>query len=163
MCINYLSIQSVSHLTRNMYITWKENNGGGKKQHNTWFLPLQPTQEIHKLVRSLLRQVKGGQISADNRARVRLWEVLTKTFQANVQRGFPGGSVVKNLPANADTRFPSLVWKIPHASEQLKPMHHNYWACALESEHCNYRRLWALEPMLCNKRSHHNEKPLPCC
>ena len=47
-----------------------------------------------------------------------------------------------------------------------KPVHHNYWACALEPVSHNY---WAsepqllksipLEPVLCNKRSHRNEKP----
>ena len=46
--------------------------------------------------------------------------------------GFPGGSVVKNLPANAgDTGL------IPHIAEQLSP-HHNYQACALESSGPNY-------------------------
>ena len=48
-----------------------------------------------------------------------------------------------------------------------KPMHHNCWACTLEPASHNY---WApvpqllkpacLEPVLCNKRSHHNEKPV---
>ena len=47
-----------------------------------------------------------------------------------------------------------------------KPVRHNYWACALEPASHNY---WALmpqllkperlEPVLLNKRSHHNEKP----
>ena len=47
-----------------------------------------------------------------------------------------------------------------------KPVHHNYWACALEPTSHNY---WAhvpqllkperLQPVLCNKRSHRNEKP----
>ena len=32
--------------------------------------------------------------------------------------GFPGGSVVKNLPANARNTWPG---KIPHATEQLSP------------------------------------------
>ena len=49
------------------------------------------------------------------------------------------------------------------------PMHHNYWACALELTCHNY---WArmpqllkaahLEPVLRNKRSHCNEKPAHC-
>ena len=47
-----------------------------------------------------------------------------------------------------------------------EPVHHNYWACALEPASHNY---WAcvpqllkpvrFEPMLHNKRSHRNEKP----
>ena len=35
---------------------------------------------------------------------------------------FPGGAVVKNLPANAgDTGFEPWSGKIPHATEQLSP------------------------------------------
>ena len=33
--------------------------------------------------------------------------------------GFPGGSVVKNLPANAGDEFDPWPGKIPHAAEQL--------------------------------------------
>ena len=37
--------------------------------------------------------------------------------------GFPGGSVVKNLPANAGDMglIPGWSWNIPHATEQLSP------------------------------------------
>ena len=54
--------------------------------------------------------------------------------------GFPGGSVVKNPPANAgDTgSIPDL--ERYHSREASKPGHHNYWACALEPESHNY---WA--------------------
>ena len=63
-----------------------------------------------------------------------------------ITRGFPGGAVVKNLPANAgDTasspgpgrsHMPRSGWaRVP---QLLRPRH--------------------LEPMLRNKRSHHNEK-----
>ena len=65
------------------------------------------------------------------------------------------------------TRVRSLVWEDPTCRGATKPMHHNYWACALEPVSHNY---WAhvpqllrpahLEPMLCNKRSHRNEKPV---
>ena len=51
----------------------------------------------------------------------------------------------------------------------LEPISHSYWACALEPTSHNY---WArvpqllkpmrLEPVLCNKRSHCNEKPAHC-
>ena len=41
----------------------------------------------------------------------------------------------------------------------LLPTHHNYWACAPEPECHNYWSPCALELLLCNKRSHHNEKP----
>ena len=37
-------------------------------------------------------------------------------------KGFPGGAVVKNPPANAgDTGFEAWSGKIPHAAEQLSP------------------------------------------
>ena len=64
------------------------------------------------------------------------------------------------------TRVWALLWEDPTCRRATKPVHHNYWACALEPTSHNY---WAhmphllkpacLEPVLCNKRSHHNEKP----
>ena len=74
----------------------------------------------------------------------------------------------------------SLVWENPTCSGANKPVHHNYWACALVPASHNY---WAhapqllkpahsrahmlqllkpacLEPMLCNRRSHGHEKPM---
>ena len=67
------------------------------------------------------------------------------------------------------TRVQSLIWEDPTCCEATKPMHHNYWACALQPASHNY---WAhvpqllkpahLEPVLRNKRSHHNEKPAHC-
>ena len=64
----------------------------------------------------------------------------------------------------------TLVWSLvqgdPTCRGATKPMCHNYWACTPEPASHNY---WArvpqllqparLEPMLCNKRSHCNEKP----
>ena len=61
----------------------------------------------------------------------------------------PGGSAVKNLPANAgDTDL------IPNATEQLRP-------CATTIKPV-LQSPYALEPVLCNKRSHHSEKPSTC-
>ena len=52
---------------------------------------------------------------------------------------FPGGSVVENPPANAgDTRVPSLIQKDSTCHGATKPVHHNYWVCALESGSHNY-------------------------
>ena len=42
----------------------------------------------------------------------------TVVAQEKLDRGFPGGSVVKNLPANAGEPWSG---KIPHAAEQLSP------------------------------------------
>ena len=55
--------------------------------------------------------------------------------------------LVKNLPANAGD-----VGLIPHAMEQLSPS-------KLLSLH---PRACVLEPVLCNKRSHCDEKPVHC-
>ena len=64
------------------------------------------------------------------------------------------------------TRVRALVWEDPTCCGATKPVRHSYWACALEPVSHNY---WArmpqllkpacLEPVLCNKRSHRNEKP----
>ena len=84
-----------------------------------------------------------------------------------MHRDFPGGAVVKNPPANAGDMVRALVREDPTCRGATKPMHHNYWACALEPASHNY---WAhvpqllkpahLEPVLHNKRSHRNEKPV---
>ena len=60
----------------------------------------------------------------------------------------------------------SLVWEDPTCRRATKPVHYNYWACALEPKHHNH---WAhtsqlltsvhLEPMLRNKRSHRMRSP----
>ena len=64
------------------------------------------------------------------------------------------------------TRVRALVQEDPTCRGATKPVHHNYWACALELMSHNYwasmpqlLKLTCLEPMFCNKRSHHNEKP----
>ena len=64
------------------------------------------------------------------------------------------------------TQVRALVWEDPTCHGATKPVHHNYWACALKPASHIY---WVhmpqllkpahLEPMLHNKRSHHNEKP----
>ena len=43
----------------------------------------------------------------------------------------------------------SVVQEDPTCYRATKPVHHNYWVCALE-------------PMVPNKKSHHNEKPMHC-
>ena len=47
--------------------------------------------------------------------------------------GFPGVSVLKNLPANAgDMGLISGLGRFPRAPEQIKPMHHNSRARELQ-------------------------------
>ena len=61
----------------------------------------------------------------------------------------------------------SLTQEDPTCHGATKPMHHNYWVHALEPVSCSYW-VWrppllspqALEPLVCNKRSHHKEKPV---
>ena len=58
------------------------------------------------------------------------WEIPTKFLR--IEKGetwdFPGGSVVKNPPANAgENRFDPWSRKVPHAVEQLSP-----WATTTE-------------------------------
>ena len=64
-------------------------------------------------------------------------------------KGIPGGSVVKNPPANAENRglIPSL--------GATKPMCHNYWACALEPMVCNEKPLqWEAQALQLQSRPH---------
>ena len=68
----------------------------------------------------------------------RFW-VADFTFHKISERGFPGGAVVENLPANAGDTFEPWSGKIPHAAEQLGP-----WATITEPAR--------LEPVLRNKR-----------
>ena len=74
--------------------------------------------------------------------------------------GFPGGLVVKSPPANAgDTGL------IPDPGRSHMPQHSEACAPQLLSWCCRAHVLQllkptCLEPMLCNKRSHCNEKPV---
>ena len=47
--------------------------------------------------------------------------------------GFPGGSVVKNLPASAGDTGSIPEPEKSHRPGTTKPVHHNSWACALET------------------------------
>ena len=44
-----------------------------------------------------------------------------------------------HLPVQ-ETRIQSLIWEDPTCHGTTMPMHHSYWACALEPGNCNY---WA--------------------
>ena len=64
------------------------------------------------------------------------------------------------------TRVRALVQEDPTCFRTAKPVRHNYQACALEPASHNYwahvpqlRKPALLEPVLCNQRSHRNEKP----
>ena len=51
----------------------------------------------------------------------------------------------------------ALVREDPTCRRATKPVRHNYWAHVLQ-----LLKLVRLEPVLCNKRSHCNEKPAHC-
>ena len=46
--------------------------------------------------------------------------------------GFPDGSVVKNLHASLGDTIQSLIWEDPICCRASVPVHHSYWARALE-------------------------------
>ena len=65
------------------------------------------------------------------------------------------------------TQVQALAREDPTCRGATKPVRHNYWACALEPARHNYRahmpqllKPARLEPVLRNKRSHRNEKPV---
>ena len=68
-----------------------------------------------------------------------LEHISTKYFS----EGFPDGPIVQNRPCNAGDI--SSILGQEDASGATKPVHHNYWALALEPESC----YWSpLEPVL---------------
>ena len=88
----------------------------------------------------------------------------------NQYRGFSGGTVLKNPPANAgDTgsspgpgrsHMPRSNWV--REPQLLSPRATTTEACVLRARAPHLLKPSHLEPVLCNKRSHHNEKPAHC-
>ena len=75
-------------------------------------------------------------------------------------QGFPGGPVVRNLPASAEDMGSIVLQEDSTCYGATKPMPHSYWACALEPTNGNYwvhmpqlLKPMCLEPVLLNKRS----------
>ena len=73
-------------------------------------------------------------------------DLVADYFSEKEKSGPPGGPVVKNCLPMQGTQVRSLVQEDPICCGTTK--HHNYWSPC------------TLEPVLCNKRSHHNEKPM---
>ena len=100
-------------------------------------------------------------------------QILLYQKQSTWSRNSPWTSLVVQwlricLPTQG-TRVQALVHEDPTCCGAAKPTCHNYWDCVLEPVHHNYRALVpqllkpvCLEPVLRNKRSHHNEKPAHC-
>ena len=75
------------------------------------------------------------------------------------QRGFPGGTVVKNPPANAGDKGsrPGLgSFHMPRSNEARAPQLLTLRSRAREPQ---LQKPACLEPVLRNKKSQHNEKP----
>ena len=114
-----------------------------------------------------------GRRKGSNEESTEICKALTKSIQNNnihYKNQQLGASLVAqwlriHLPMQG-TWVQALVQEDPTCRRATKPVRHNYWACALEPASHNY---WAhvpkllkpvhLEPVLCNKRSHPNEKP----
>ena len=115
-------------------------------------------------------QFRGIKIILRNRESQHLWpkqQGLKTVVNKELASGFPGGAVVKNPPANAGDTVRALDQEDPTCCGATKPMHHNYWACALgPASHIYWARVLqllkpaCLQPVLRNKRSHDNEKPV---
>ena len=63
----------------------------------------------------------------------------------DTMRGFPSGSVLKNLPVSAGYMgsIPGLGRWDPTCLEAAGPVHHNYWACALKVQEPQTTEAWA--------------------
>ena len=55
-------------------------------------------------------------------SRMEALEILVRV----IGEGFPGGTVVENLPANAGGTDSSLVWEDPTCRGANRPVNHNY-------------------------------------
>ena len=60
-----------------------------------------------------------------------------------------------------ETQVQPLVQGDSTCQGATKPVYRNYWACALEPRNRNHWSPRSLDPVLCNKRGHCNEKPTP--
>ena len=75
-------------------------------------------------------------------------------FAKCLKNRFNDGSVVKNLPANAGDRVPTLIWEDPTWPGATKLMCHNCWDCALQLGSCSCWSPCTLEPVPHNRRCH---------
>lgn len=71
------------------------------------------------------------------------------------------GSVVRNPSAKAGDTVDLWSRKIPHGVGN-QAVSHNYLACALKPGTRTTEAHVPWEPIVCNKRSHHSEKPAHC-
>ena len=72
---------------------------------------------------------------------------IDEKFSKHISGGFLGESVVMNIPANAGDTGSVLGREDPTCCRATKPMHHNYWAGALEPGNHNHWSSSALQPV----------------
>ena len=85
----------------------------------------------------------------------------TQMHSKEVFQGFPGGTMVKNPPANAGDMGSSPGLEYPTCRRATKPMCHNYWACALEPVNHNYWSPCATTIEACAPRGHAPQQDKP--
>ena len=87
-----------------------------------------------------------------------LWTIIltlsTIPFTKQNIWDLPHGPLVEDLPADAVDSIRSLVREVPTCCGATKPRSHNYLAHVLQ-----LLKPTCLDPVLCSKRSHQNEKP----
>ena len=151
--------------------------GCGLAGHEIWGVTLLWETVIHDFKGSKWRwRCDAADTSQGVRRRKQYWDSPIKEWKL-------GTSLVAkwlriHLPRQG-TWVQALVWEDPTCRGATKPVRHNYWARALEPANHNYwacalelvnHNYWArvpqllkpayLEPVLRNKRSHRNEKPV---
>ena len=143
------------------------------EQHQNWCLMNYMGTVTYSSWHIKLTITNGKAIGFQVRERTAQARALRPFFRRFIKNGLTGTSLEAQwlrirLPMQG-TWVRALVREDPTCHGATKPVRHNCWACALEPASHNY---WAcvpqllkpayLEPLLCNKRSHHNEKPKHC-
>ena len=154
-----------THCICNAYETYKQRGGVAIEQMILEFKGNAEVKDINLRIINKLMVSKAINWTSSPRG----W-VLRKEKNFDIKNDEARASLVAQwlricLPMQG-TRVGALVREDPTCCGATKPVRHNYWVCALDPASHNY---WAhvpqllksarLEPVLRNKRSHHNEKP----
>ena len=91
---------------------------------------------------------------------VHIYNGILLSHKKEWNRGFPGGTVVNNLPANAGDTGSSPGLGRSHMPRSNKTRAPQLLSLRPRAREPQLLKLARLEPMLCNKRSHHKEKPI---
>ena len=120
--------------------------------------------KFEKLILKFLWNHKQPQIAKTTLKKKRSGIFTVSNIKITSKWDLSGGTVVKNTCQCRGHGFDPWSRKIPYAMEQIspcatttEPVCHNYWDRMLKL----LKPVW-LEPVLCNKKSHCNEKPMHC-